>query len=797
MPCVIKHITMKTNLLLKLFLACFIGLTASSSLRAQNNLIYTDTFRTGVASTAAQKTTWDNYRASLTPHCWNLVNIKGTFSAVGLTTTDPTTITNLANALKNGTTGSFVFGGNTWRVGTCGTGIELSCNSLICNCINPAYSIRPGGLSTIWGGVATINCNGPNQRITVTFGFQNSQTTVTGPNPVCAFTTQNYSCTAVAGASNYAWTVPVGASILSGQGTTSISVAFGNTSGQVGVATTTACGISAPVGIAVTVNQLPVLTFPPLAAICETAAPFALNTATPAGGTYSGNGVAGNVFDPAQATAGSHIITYTYTNGNSCVNTITQTINVNSGPNVLLANIPSVCVSVSPYTISQGSPIGGTYTGTGIVGGLFDPALAGIGTHNITYTFTNGNSCTDSVTTTITVTPLPVAALTPFANVCLNDAAVMLSGGTPAGGYYSGPGVNVNYFYPTVAGVGTHTLLYVYNDGNGCSDTAMQTITVNQLPTVTFTNPTPICSNASPVTLTTGTPAGGTYSGIGVNAGMFDPMVAGVGSHTLTYWYTAGGCTNMDTATVVVLTLPNVSFQPFVSSVCSNGSPVALSGGMPAGGTYSGLGVNGGMFNPVTAGTGFHTITYTVTGNNGCSNSTTQVIQVTAAPTVTIPATDLVCITQPAYALAGGSPINGTYSGVGVNAGMFDPTVAGVGVHPVVYSYTNALGCIGTATMQITVDACTGIQEAKFASILNIYPNPNDGFFTIETVVNQTSTLNIVMVNMLGEVVKTIENTQFQGEYKKQVEITDMPSGIYFVMVNNGTEKQVKRIVKN
>ena len=176
---------------------------------------------------------------------------------------------------------------------------------------------------------------------------------------------------------------------------------------------------------------------------------------------------------------------------------------------------------------------------------------------------------------------------------------------------------------------------------------------------------------------------------------------------------------------------------------------------------------------------------------------TTQVIQVTAAPTVTIPATDLVCITQPAYALAGGSPINGTYSGVGVNAGMFDPTVAGVGVHPVVYSYTNALGCVGTATMQITVDACTGIQEAKFANVLNVYPNPNDGFFTIETVVDQTSTLNIVLVNMLGEVVKTIENTQFQGEYKKQVEITDMPSGIYFVMVNNGTEKQVKRIVKN
>ena len=788
---------MKTNQLLKLFLACFIGLMASSSLRAQNSLVYTDTFRSGVASTAAQKTTWDNYRATLTPHCWNLVNLKGTFNAVGVSTTDPTTITNLANALKNGTNGTFVFGANAWYVGTCGTGIELSMNNPTCFCYNPGNSIRPGGLSSIWGGVSTATCNGPTQRITVTFGFQNSQTTVTGPSPVCAFTTRNYTCAAVAGASNYYWTVPVGASVLSGQGTTAISVAFGNTTGNVNVETTTSCGISAPVGIPVTVNPLPVLTFPPLASICETASPFTLNTATPAGGTYSGNGVAGNVFDPAQATAGSHIITYTYTNVNTCVNRITQTINVNSAPNVLLANIPSVCINVAAYNISQGSPIGGTYSGIGVAGNLFYPNIAGIGTHNITYSFTNGNNCTDVATTTITVTSIPVAVISPFANVCLNDAPVMLSGGTPSGGYYSGPGVNVNYFYPTVAGVGTHTLSYVYNDGNGCSATSTQTITVNQLPTVTFTNPTSICSNASPVTLTTGLPAGGTYSGMGVNGGMFDPNIAGGGSHILTYTYFNGTCTEIDTATIVVLTLPNVSFLPFVNSVCSNGSPVALSGGMPSGGTYSGLGVNGGSFNPVTAGTGFHTITYTITGNNGCSNSTTQVMQVTAAPTVTIPATDIVCITQPAYTLAGGSPVNGSYSGAGVNAGMFDPTAAGVGIHPVVYSYTNALGCVGTATMQVTVNSCTGIQEAKFANLVNVYPNPNDGFFTIETVVAQNATLNIVLVNMLGEVVKTIENTEFQGEYKKQVEITDMPSGIYFVMVNTGSEKQVKRIIKN
>jgi hypothetical protein len=454
-------------------------------------------------------------------------------------------------------------------------------------------------------------------------------------------------------------------------------------------------------------------------------------------------------------------------------------------------------VSVAPYTISQGMPIGGTYSGSGVTNNIFDPAAAGVGIHTITYTFTNGTGCTDSAVANITVTPLPVVTQSQFAPVCLNDNPVMLTGGSPAGGYYSGTGVNVNYFYPMNAGVGTHTLSYIYNDGNGCSDTAMQTITVNPLPTVTLSNPSTVCLNASPIALSGGAPAGGTYSGPGVSNGMFNPLAVGTGSHTIWYTATSGGCSNTDSATIVVQNLPAVTLQAFSGVNCSNDPAFPLSGGMPAGGTYSGTGVNNGMFDPGVAGTGFHTITYTYSDNNSCSNSATQVIQVTAAPTVTIPATDMVCITVPPYALAGGSPSGGTYSGNGVANGMFNPSGAGVGQTVVTYTYVDPLGCSGTATLTITVSACTGIQEAAFVNHVNVYPNPNDGVFTIETSIEQNTSLNIVMTNMLGEVVKTIDNTDFQGEYKKQVDISEMPAGIYFVMVKAGTEMQVKRIVKN
>ncbi len=57
--------------------------------------------------------------------------------------------------------------------------------------------------------------------------------------------------------------------------------------------------------------------------------------------------------------------------------------------------------------------------------------------------------------------------------------------------------------------------------------------------------------------------------------------------------------------------------------------------------------------------------------------------------------------------LKGGLPLNGTYSGPGVNSstGMFTPSVAGIGIKTITYSYTNAALCSASQTQTITVQA--------------------------------------------------------------------------------------------
>jgi hypothetical protein len=79
----------------------------------------------------------------------------------------------------------------------------------------------------------------------------------------------------------------------------------------------------------------------------------------------------------------------------------------------------------------------------------------------------------------LTVHALPVVTLATQPVVCINWTPVMLTGGSPAGGMYSGTAVSGGMFDPAAAGAGLHTIVYTYADVNGCSDTAQQPITVD------------------------------------------------------------------------------------------------------------------------------------------------------------------------------------------------------------------------------------------------------------------------------------------------------------------------------
>jgi len=74
-------------------------------------------------------------------------------------------------------------------------------------------------------------------------------------------------------------------------------------------------------------------------------------------------------------------------------------------PEVTLEAFEWVCINTTPFELSGGQPEGGAYSGPGVENNWFDPEQAGLGTHTITYTYTDFNSCENYAEETMVVDP--------------------------------------------------------------------------------------------------------------------------------------------------------------------------------------------------------------------------------------------------------------------------------------------------------------------------------------------------------------------------------------------------------
>jgi gliding motility-associated-like protein len=212
------------------------------------------------------------------------------------------------------------------------------------------------------------------------------------------------------------------------------------------------------------------------------------------------------------------------------------------------------------------------------------------------------------------------------------------------------------------------------------------------------------CINEAAQSLTL-VPAGGILSGNGVTGNTFAPAAAGAGNHTLTYNFTdINGCAWDTTATTVVNPLPVVSFTGLSPAYCVDAATATLTGN-PAAGVFTGSGIAGNDFTPAAAGTGAHTVIYTFTDANNCTNADTQAVIVTALPLGSFTGLSATYCNYPGADTLTGIPSGGIFSGPGMADSLFTMNNAGVGIHSIVYEYTDNSGCYSADTQQTEVYA--------------------------------------------------------------------------------------------
>lgn len=96
-------------------------------------------------------------------------------------------------------------------------------------------------------------------------------------------------------------------------------------------------------------------------------------------------------------------------NGPYCSGTVSGSavVNVSAPPVVTLSNLGTVCTNSSKI-LTQGSPSGGSYSGSFVQSGSFFGNLSGPGTFTVTYTYGLGTGCQRSASNTITAVTAPV-----------------------------------------------------------------------------------------------------------------------------------------------------------------------------------------------------------------------------------------------------------------------------------------------------------------------------------------------------------------------------------------------------
>jgi hypothetical protein len=425
---------------------------------------------------------------------------------------------------------------------------------------------------------------------------------------------------------------------------------------------------------------------------------------------------------------------YTYSSTNNSSNCNNAAFKLNFEPQSATVGLDQTVCASSAAVPLVGTPSGGVWTGAGVTGSvvagyIFTPSEALVGVQTLTYTLAGVIPvCTATGTQRITVAPVGPAVLgaLPQATYCLQPgittAAITLVG-SPAGGVFSGPGVTGDQFSPAAAGPGSHTIAYTLSAGTPCASTATRVVTVVQ---ATVGAALTICTSSPAVALTSGQPAGGTWSGPGVSGSVaagyfFTPTAAMSGTtQTLTYSVAApdGSCAATTTQALTVLARPQVSALS-LPGVCAGSGAMALPAGQPAGGTWSGPGVSGSVaagyfFTPTAAMLGVQTLTYSVTSVLGCTGQATLTVDVSpAAVQVAMPADTVLCPGSSRAFQLHATPAGGVWSGTGVTAdGLFTPP-ATPGTVAMLYTMGSGTPCATSATRRITLLAAPTLAPAE------------------------------------------------------------------------------------
>lgn len=379
----------------------------------------------------------------------------------------------------------------------------------------------------------------------------------------------------------------------------------------------------------------------------------------------------------------------------------------------------------------------------------------------------------------------------PITGTCLGGSSFGLSG-TPSGGTFSGNGVLGSQFVPGIAGIGQHLVTYSYTTLNGCVGTSSQAIQVYSQPSVSISasSPSPIQLCQGQTTTLTATPGFSNYSWSNSTNGQ-SIVVGNSGNYSVTV-SDANGC--QGTASGVQVTVNPVPSPTIVA----NGPLQFCQGGFVVLSTQAGFGSynwsNGGTnISSTTITSGEYTVT--VTNQFLCSGTSAPVTvnALSAQQAQIFNEGDSMYISPAGNSgiqwFLNGNPIPGATGAyyLGTESGNYTA------------QYTDANGCTGTTwTLEFTYSGGnTSITEQGIFSLLDLYPNPGRGEFSIRGVLPIMVDVNIAITDMLGRRLLPDVLINATDQFTQPFDISEFANGVYFVRIHVNNSMLTVRYIKS
>ena len=325
----------------------------------------------------------------------------------------------------------------------------------------------------------------------------------------------------------------------------------------------------------------------------------------------------------------------------------------------------------------------------------FNPMIDQSGNFEVTFTLSETICTTEYVLESVepfavTDCPLDVEIVLSGLAACVGDAATLIAeatGGDPNTYAFNWAPQPSNLDSIIIQPTGTTTYHVTVTDGNGAMATDSIVITPEPLPVLSIPD-TILCQSTEPFILTAN-PPGGEWTGNGIAEG--EEMTGLYDASIVPYLFDTIGYTAPNGCFSIIL----IEFIPLDvgtdDAACPGSAPFTVSGGLPAGGTWSGPNITpDGVFTPPATPGSFEVF---YTHPNGCAGS-----KMVNVGEIVLPALDSVCQNEAPFAIAP-QPFGGVWTGTGIidaDNGIFDPNEANAGDNQLIYEIN---GCSDTLSV--------------------------------------------------------------------------------------------------